>query len=86
MKTHLVALAAAALTLSANAGWSATSDIASHNRADRYAPGKHQFYAWCADGQDRLVAQDGRSAEDAKAQLAKAQQGCRLAWQGRIRS
>jgi len=83
MKTHSVALAAALLTLSAGAGWSATSDIASHSRADRFAPGKHQFYAWCANGQDRLVAQDGDSAEDAKLKLAA--NGCRLAWQGRIR-
>ena len=83
MKTHSVALAAALLALSAGAGSAATSDIASHNRADRFAPGKHQFYAWCADGQDRLIAQDGNSAEEARARLAT--EGCRLAWQGLIR-
>jgi hypothetical protein len=83
MKTHSVALAAAFLALSAGAGLAATSDIASHSRADRFAPGKHQFYAWCANGQDFAVAQDGRSAEDARSKLAA--NGCRLAWQGRIR-
>jgi hypothetical protein len=83
MKTHSIALATALLALSAGAGSAATSDIASHTRADRFAPGKHQFYAWCANGQDRLVAQDGSSAEDARSKLAS--DGCRLAWQGRIR-
>jgi len=89
MKTNLFAVAAA-LTLcasagSASAGSAATSDIAVHSRADRFAPGKHEFYAWCADGQDRLLAQEGRSAEEASAQLAATEKGCRLAWQGRIR-
>jgi hypothetical protein len=83
MKTPLVAVAAALLALSASASWAATSDIASHTRADRFAPGKHQFYAWCANGQDRLVSQDGSSAEDARSKLAT--DGCRLSWQGRIR-
>ena len=83
MKTHSVALAAAVLALSAGTGLAATSDIASHTRADRFAPGKHQFYAWCANGQDRLVSQDGSSAEDARSKLAT--DGCRLTWQGRIR-
>jgi hypothetical protein len=83
MKTHPLALAAALLALSASAGLAATSDVASHTRADRFAPGKHQFYAWCANGQDRLVSQDGISAEDARSKLAT--EGCRLAWQGRIR-
>lgn len=84
MKTNLVA-AAVTLSLSASVGWAATSDILSHSRADRFAPGRHQFYAWCANGQDRVVAQEGRSAEDARGQLAASEQGCRLAWQGRIR-
>lgn len=82
MKTY-AALVAALLTLSAGTGVAATSDIASHSRADRFAPGKHQFYAWCPDGQDRLVAQEGRTAEDARSRLSAL--GCRLAWQGRIR-
>ena len=75
--------------LSGNAGIAATSDIAGHQRADFYAPGKHQFYAWCADGQDRLVAQSGASAKDAEAKLMTSQMAgssCRLSWQGRIRS
>jgi hypothetical protein len=83
-----IVCAAAALAFSAGAGMAATSDITSHQRADLYAPGKHQFYAWCADGQDRLVSQNGLSAKDAEGKLLASQNlaSCRLAWQGRIRS
>ena len=88
MKKQIIC-AAAALILSAGAGMAATSDIASHQRADFYAQGKHQFYAWCSNGQDRLVAQSGLSAPDAEAKLLtsdKVAGSCRLAWQGRIHS
>jgi hypothetical protein len=84
-----IIFSAAALILSAGAGVAATSDIASHQRADFYAPGKHQFYAWCADGQDRLLAQSGFSARDAETKVFASQKmanACRLAWQGRIHS
>jgi len=64
----------------------ATSNITSTHRADFYAAGKHQFYAWCADGQDRIVRQDGISAPDAGSKLAQKTAGCRLSWQGRIAS
>jgi len=83
MKKQLIC-AAAALLLSAGAGMAATSDIVSHKRADFFAPGKHQFYAWCADGQDRLISQNGVSAKDAEAKLAEKAGACRLVWQGRI--
>jgi hypothetical protein len=91
MKRNPAVLAIAVLLLAAgqNSVSAATSDIAGHTRADRFAPGKHQFYVWCADGQDRLAAQDGQSAEDARLQLAASGQmagACRLTWQGRIRS
>ena len=88
MKNQIIC-AAAALILSAGAAMATTSDITSHRRTDFYAPGKHQFYAWCADGQDRLVAQSGISANDAEAKLEGSQKvasSCRLAWQGRIHS
>ena len=81
--------AAAALILSGTAALAATSDIASHRRSDFYAPGKHQFYAWCADGQDRLVAQTGLTANDAEGKILASQKianSCRLSWQGRIHS
>ena len=88
MKNQIL-FATAALILSAGAAMATTSDIASHRRTDFYAPGKHQFYAWCADGQDRLVSESGISASDAEAKLAASQKvvaSCRLAWQGRISS
>ena len=87
--TALAVLVLSGQMLSSQAGLAATSDIASHRRADFYAPGKHQFYAWCADGQDRLVAEKGASANDAEAKLLASQKvagSCRLSWQGRIPS
>jgi len=75
--------------VSIGAAMADTSDIASHRRADFYAPGKHQFYAWCANGQDRRIAQTGETARDAEATLLASQKvasTCRLAWQGRIHS
>jgi hypothetical protein len=83
MKKQIIC-AAAALMLSFDTGIAATSDIISHQRADFFSPGKHQFYAWCTDGQDRLVAQNGISAGDAEAKLTQKMVSCRLAWQGRI--
>jgi len=80
----LIVSAAAALVLSGSAGLAATSDISSDRRADFYAPGKHQFYAWCTDGRDRRVAQSGLSAKDAEGKLMGSMAGCRLSWQGRI--
>jgi len=87
MKKQIIC-AAAALILSGTAAFAATSDIASHRRSDFYAPGKHQFYAWCADGQDRLVAQNGATANEAEGKLLASQSlgGCQLSWRGRIPS
>jgi hypothetical protein len=81
-------LSAAALASLITSSFASTSDIASHRRADFFAPGKHQFYAWCTSGQDRFVAQDGTSAKDAEAKLLSKQSelaGCQLSWQGRIK-
>ena len=86
MKIRIV-LSTAALLLSTGVAMADISDIASHRRTDFYAPGKHQFYAWCSNGQDRRVAQSGDSARDAEAKFTQTVAGsCRLAWQGRIHS
>ena len=88
MKIRIV-LSTVALLLSTGAAMADISDIASHRRADFYAPGKHQFYAWCANGQDRRIAQTGETARDAESRLLaseKVASSCRLAWQGRIHS
>jgi hypothetical protein len=75
------------MVLSIGAATAATSDIASQRRADFYAPGKHQFYAWCSNGQDRRITQTGETAPDAQARLSqKVAESCRLTWQGRIPS
>lgn len=83
MKTRLI-LTAAGLALFATASMAAPSNITSSHRADYYASGKHRFYAWCANGQDRVVYQDGASAPEARARLAGAAGPCQLVWQGRI--
>jgi len=86
MKIAVIWACLAASMLSAAPCLAATSNITSTHRADFYAAGKHQFYAWCADGQDRILRQDGVSAPDASSKLAQKTAGCRLSWQGRIAS
>jgi hypothetical protein len=86
MKKAVIWACLAVFALSAAPSIAATSNITSTHRADFYAAGKHQFYAWCADGQDRIVRQDGVSAPDAGSKLAQKTAGCRLSWQGRIAS
>jgi len=84
MKTIRFTLAAIALC--AAPAFASTSDILSRRGADQFAPGRHQFYAWCANGQDRILHQAGASAADARARLAPAAAGCVLRWQGRAAS
>ena len=86
MKKAVIWACLAASVLSAAPSLAATSNITSTRRADFYAAGKHQFYAWCADGQDRILRQDGVSAPDAGSKLTQKAAGCRLSWQGRIAS
>ena len=78
------AVLTAAFVLFVAPAFAATSDITSHRRADFAAAGTHQFYAWCANGQDRILRQQGASARDAEARLNAT--GCRLSWQGRIKA
>lgn len=79
-----VAVFAAIATVSV----SAADDLVSAHSNDFYAPGKHQFYVWCADGSDHVAYQKGASAEDAQMKLyrASANQKCWPIWQGRIAS
>jgi len=79
------ALFAVGLLLLNGGAIASTTDIASHRRTDFTAPGTHQFYMWCAEGQDRMVWQKGQSAADAMAHLGNAK-ACHLSWQGRIPS
>ena len=86
MKKAVILACLAGSALFAAPSMAATSNITSTHRADFYAAGKHQFYAWCADGQDRILRQDGVSAPDAGSKLVQKAAGCRLSWQGRIAS
>ena len=47
------------------AGVAVADSYASTKQADFFAPGKHQFYVWCAGGKDYTATQKGMSAEDA---------------------
>jgi hypothetical protein len=87
MKKPLIILASLALALPATAALAAGSaGPVIHGRPDYFAPGRHQFYLWCADGNDRVAYQDGISAEQAQAKLLQADPSaeCRPVWQGRI--
>jgi len=81
MKMLRFAVAAAALC--ATPAFASTTDMVSGRRADYFAAGRHQFYAWCANGQDRILHQVGGSAAQAQGRLAPAAPGCVLRWQGR---
>ncbi|HTP77836.1 MAG TPA: hypothetical protein VMJ73_12755 [Rhizomicrobium sp.] len=76
-----VAVAVAGVALAAN--------ITSSKQADFFAPGRHQFYVWCAGGSDYMAAQSGASAEDAQMRLYNEAKrtgkvNCWPVWQGRI--
>jgi hypothetical protein len=76
-----VAVAVAGVALAAN--------ITSSKQADFFAPGRHQFYVWCAGGSDYMASQTGASAEDAQMRLYNEAKragkvNCWPVWQGRI--
>jgi len=69
----------------------ASNFLSSAQTADFYAPGKHQFYVWCAGSSDYVATAHGANAEDAQMKLydaAKAigRSACWPVWQGRIGS
>jgi hypothetical protein len=74
----------------AAAGVAVAAGLTSSHGSDFYAPGKHQFYVWCAAGTDRIAYQDGASAEDAQSKLYAAEkaagQTCWPVWQGKVSS
>ena len=70
-------------------GVALAANFASNGQSDFFAPGKHQFYVWCAGGSDYTAMQDGQSAEDAQMRLynhvkAMGKTSCWPVWQGRI--
>ena len=76
-----VVLAVAGVALAAN--------FTSSKQADFFAPGRHQFYVWCAGGSDFMAMSQGASAEDAQIKLYNDEKragrtNCWPVWQGRV--
>ncbi|MDE1938189.1 MAG: hypothetical protein KGI68_04140 [Alphaproteobacteria bacterium] len=73
----------------AAAGVAVADSYASNKQVDFFAPGKHQFYVWCASGKDFTTVEKGKSAEDAQMKLynavkAEGRSACWPVWQGRV--
>jgi hypothetical protein len=71
------------------AGVAAASNFASDRQSDYFAKGTHQFYVWCAGGNDYSSTAEGPSAEDAQMTLytslkAGGKTRCWPVWQGRV--
>ena len=75
--------------LVAVAGVAVAATFTSSKQTDFFAPGKHQFYVWCAGGSDYTAVESGSSAEDAQMLLyntakAAGKAACWPVWQGRV--
>ena len=75
--------------LMAVAGVAVAANLMSAKQTDFFAPGRHQFYVWCAGGTDFMAAQNGASAEDAQMRLYNdskrdGKMNCWPVWQGRL--
>jgi hypothetical protein len=71
------------------AGVAVADSYASSKQTDFFAPGKHQFYVWCAGGKDFTTTEMGKSAEDAQMRLynavkAEGRPACWPVWQGKV--
>jgi len=87
---RVLGIAVSAILVAA-AGVAVAATLGSSKQTDFFAPGKHQFYVWCAAGSDYSAVQSGRSAEDAQMKLynaakAAGHSACWPVWQGRISS
>ena len=73
----------------AAAGVAVAANFTSSHRSDFFAPGKHQFYVWCAGSSDYMATRTGKNAEDAQMKLynatkAEGKTSCWPVWQGRV--
>lgn len=73
----------------AAAGVAVAANFSSSHQSDFFAPGKHQFYVWCAGSSDYMATENGQSAEDAQMKLyntakAAGKSSCWPVWQGRV--
>jgi len=81
--------AAIAGIIVAVAGVAVASSVSSGGKSDFFAPGKHQFYVWCAGGKDYTATVSGANAEDAQMKIynaakAHGRTSCWPVWQGRV--
>ena len=91
MTTKRVLAAAAGGVMVAIAGVAVAATFTSSKQSDFYAPGRHQFYVWCAGSTDFMAMQNGASAEDAQMRLYNSEKragktSCWPVWQGRVSS
>ena len=67
------------------------ANFSSSKQVDFFASGQHQFYVWCAGGQDYTAMARGSNAMDAQMKLyngakAAGHNTCWPVWQGRVSS
>ena len=89
MTAKRVTAAVAAGLLVGLAGAAVASTFSTSRESDFFAPGKHQFYVWCAGATDYEATATGRNAEDAQMKLYNANKAhgrvtCWPVWQGRV--
>jgi hypothetical protein len=81
--------ACALVLITAAAGMAVADGIASSKAGAFYAPGRHQFYVWCAHAPDFTEVSTGKSAEDAQMTLyrslkARGRSACWPVWQSKL--
>ncbi len=84
-----VMAATVAVVLAAIAGIAVAETMSGTNRSDYDAPGRHQFYVWCADGKNYTTTEQGADAAAAQIKLydalkASGHLSCWPIWQGRL--
>ena len=89
MTTKRMMAAVAGGVLVGLAGAAVASNFTASRQSDFFAPGKHQFYVWCAGSSDYQATVDGKNAEDAQMKLYNANKAhgratCWPVWQGRV--
>ena len=89
MTMRRIIAAAAGGVMVAVAGVAMAATFTSSGQNDFFAPGKHQFYVWCAGSSDYMATAVGKNAEDAQMKLydsakAHGNSACWPVWQGRL--
>ncbi|MGC8534715.1 MAG: hypothetical protein ACP5QR_04180 [Rhizomicrobium sp.] len=84
-----VMAATVAVVLAAIAGIAVAETMSASDRSDYDAPGRHQFYVWCADGKNYTTSEQGADAAAAQIKLydalkASGRLSCWPIWQGRM--